>query len=143
MTATADDAPLAGAWVRLALHTTEKNDYNLLFGPADGGARLVVLEGELMDQTERIRNFFLMDYAGIESWDRTMTIAVLNREDVGRLLGAIDLWGIGVAVKSETDLERLKAYGDTLTGMAEARLRVHVEVEPPEGADVTAEVSLA
>jgi hypothetical protein len=134
---------LGGAWVRVTLGTTERNDFNLLLGPADPQGRLVVKRQEILNQIQEIRDLFIMDYGGPDAWNGTMNVAVLNRDDVSRALSAFDLWGKAVGIQSQGDLGRLKEFGDALETLGGEELFVTVETRPQDAAVVKEVVSRA
>lgn len=134
---------LDGAWVRVTLGTTEKNDFNLLLGPADAQGRLVVTRQEILNQIQEIRDLFIMDYGGPEAWNGRVNVAVLNRDDVSRALSAFDVWGKAVGIRSQRDLGRLKEFGALLETLEGEELFVTVEARPPDAAVIEEVVSRA
>lgn len=143
ISATSRNQGLRGAWVRVTLGTTKKNAFNLLLGPADTQGRLVATRQDILDQIQEIRDLFLMDYGGPDAWDGTITVVVLNHDDVNRALSAFDLWGKAVGVRSEQDLSRLKDFGDVLKDLQGEELFVVVETRPPDTALIEEIVSRA
>lgn len=69
---TAAANPPPGAWILLTLKMPAKNDFNLLFGPADRQGRLVIRWPEVEAQVQQARNMFPMDYPSLESWNGTI-----------------------------------------------------------------------
>ena len=134
--ASADGDPLEGAWIQLTLRMTAKNDFNLLIGPTDVTGRIVVRAEELVRQIEGSRDLAPMDYASLESWDGLIDVVALNREGANRALAAVEIWGTGVALKSDEDVRRLEAYARRLEALEGQVLTVDVREQPTVGVRV-------
>jgi len=134
---------LPGAWVRVTLGMSRRNDFNLLAGPADPDGRIAVPAEALETEIEKIRDLFLMDYAGLDAWDGSIRVAVLSREDVERALSAADIWGWVAGVRSKEELRALREFGKVLQDLAGEELTVRVTVRPEDAATLIEEVSEA
>lgn len=85
---------LAGAWIVATLPMRRKNDYHSWHGPADDEGAVIVTREQLLSEAKRTASLFVMDYVDVETNCLGMVeVHVANRDDVARLLSAIELFG--------------------------------------------------
>ena len=87
-------APFPGAWVFVTLETSYKNPFNFAFGTANEKGELEITRSQLLEEGQKDRNLFLMDYGHPEaSWTGRIKIKIPNESDIMRAIYAYDLWG--------------------------------------------------
>ena len=78
--------PASGAFVFIRLKMPKKNDFDLLFGPANASGRILVTQEDLVREGRKDTNFFIMDYADPTQATGEYTAAVATPEDLDRAL---------------------------------------------------------
>ena len=134
VTAAAD--PLPGAWILLTLGMATKNDFGLLFGPADRQGRLVIRWPEVESQVQQTRNMFPMDYGSLASWNGTIRVVAMNREAVARSAAAVDTWGTAGIPGGDSGHALLLSLGAELQRRAGQDLVVAANLEPADSGSV-------
>ena len=90
---TADAGPVSGAWIEMRLPMSHKNDFNLLFGPADEHGRLVLNPSKIEAAARLIGDLFPMDYVGLAAgWSGELMLSAVDRASISRLRRASELW---------------------------------------------------
>lgn len=133
---TAAANPLPGAWILLTLGMPTKNDFNLLFGPADKHGRLVIRWPEVESQVQQTRNMFPMDYGGLASWNGTIRVVAMNQVAVARSVAALETWGTARIPGGDSGLARLLSLGEELQRRTGQELRVAASLEPADSGSV-------
>jgi hypothetical protein len=134
-----DSTPLGGAWVRLTLPTTRKNDFMMSFGPADDKGFLEISASEIELKVEAIANFFLMDYTGLPDWTGEIRISVMNREAVELLMDAYQIFGRTPKLYPVDLPDLMDAYDRRLREVEDQMLTAEVEQEGETRATITLE----
>ena len=85
--------PASQMFVTLKFVTSEKNPFNLVFGPSDRQGIIELTREQIITEATKTRELFLMDYADIESsWTGTLFVTPLNREAIRRALSAFRMF---------------------------------------------------
>ena len=129
-------APFAGAWVFVTLETSYKNPLNFAFGPANEKGELEIARSLLLEEGQKNRDLFLMDYGHPEaSWTGRIKIKIPNESDIMRAIYAYDLWGEAGGYPPSFK-EKLIAMAEVLKQHSHDRLSIEVVVIPEGAATV-------
>jgi hypothetical protein len=137
--AVSDSKPLSGAWVRLTLPTTRKNDFMMSFGPADKEGVLEISATDIERKVRATKNFFLMDYGSLADWTGEIRISVMNREAVELLMDAYQIFGRTPKLYPVDLPDLMDAYDRRLREVEDQMLTAEVEQEGETRATITLE----
>jgi hypothetical protein len=85
----AGEQPLAQMLAALTFVTSEKNSFHFVFGPSDAHGNIRVSRAQILAEAQKDREFFLMDYAELESaWTGSLVVTPMNREATSRARSA-------------------------------------------------------
>lgn len=130
----ADGKSLGNMFVRIAIKTTQKNDFGLGFGPSDDEGHLVILREHLIDEAEKERKLFLMDYGDPEKDSSgALVITPLSPADIEKAISAFQLYK-DVSSFPLNYSENLRKARDILNKLNPATLGVEVNCD---GLDVS------
>lgn len=127
---TADGVPLEGIPVLLTFVMARKNNHDLVFGPSDKSGDICVSGDQIRSGARKNVEFFLMDYADVESfWTGMLRITPMNRQAVERALSAFRIFR---RFKYPPGYEEMLQRADaTLKKFPKAKLEARVHIEPP------------
>ncbi len=85
------DTPFPGALVSVTLHTNFKNDFSSIWGPADRDGNLTIRRSQLIEEGEKDKSLFIVDYGHPESdFNGRITLKVMNEESIKRAQSAFE-----------------------------------------------------
>jgi hypothetical protein len=89
----ADGKPAPGMFVCVTLRMARKNDFALGFGPSDQDGRVRISREDLLQEAEKERRFFIMDYGHPEEdFGGELVIKPLNRDDLAKATAAYEVY---------------------------------------------------
>lgn len=126
---TVDGHPLKGVPVLVTFVMGRKNNHDLVFGPSNESGEIQVSGEEIKTAAQKNVEFFLMDYADIETfWAGTVLVKPMNREALGRALSAFRTFR---RYKYSSDYEgMLRRAEEVLQKSLGAKLEALVRTEP-------------
>jgi hypothetical protein len=106
----------------------ERNDFHLLFGPADDVGEIHISGDEIAARTAQQEDLFPMDYITFPGgWTGRIDAEVLNLAAIERFRFAAALWN-QLAFRPESD-PNLEAYENRLHGTSDGPLTAEVAAE--------------
>lgn len=131
ITVTADRRPLPGMWIVLEFPMSQKNPYQLAFGPSEAQGRISITEDEIRQEALKVNQLFLMDYAPLETyWTRALRVMPMGRAALQRALSASRLFK---RYKYPAGYQHSLAAADAaLQQMNDAELSASVQCEATE-----------
>ena len=120
-----------GMFALLRFETSRKNPYDFIFGPSDSRGQIEVSSQQILEESRKSQELFVMDYADLKSsWTGSMTVSPMNRAALQRALSACRLFRkFEYPPNYEQDLEAAEA---TLGKIPAAELSITVQFESQE-----------
>src|SRR5260370_29029528 len=142
ITIEAGGRPTSQMFVTLKFVTSQKNPFNLVFGPSDVHGIIEVTKEQIITEAAKTRDLFLMDYADIEScWTGTLFVAPLNREAIRRALSAFKMFRR--YTYPDNYEENLLPAEPPLARIPQVELRATVQCDSPEKVHIEAVAATA
>ena len=89
-----DCTPTEGILLGLTMRTSQKNDYNFVFGPTDPTGKVVISKDEIVQQATKQLDLSLMDYFPIEDvYTGNFEINALSKAKLKSAIEAVNLFG--------------------------------------------------
>ncbi|MDZ7826261.1 MAG: hypothetical protein U5R48_09910 [Gammaproteobacteria bacterium] len=74
------------------LYMAAKNHHIILVGPTDSQGVVEFPWVRVEHQVDRVRRFFIMDYAGLDQWTGRASVMFMDISEVERYLKAAETW---------------------------------------------------